>query len=192
MSSCLNISKVKPISGGVYLFDTNVWLVILDGYYQKNYNKAYLDFFKTLINNVFSKNPEILMPSLLISEIVNRLIRDVYFKDFKIKNFHLPEIESSKAFKDIYRKDKQFNTDYKIIFQNIKAYQSRIKLIDDNFGGYRLKDVLKDNSTNLDFNDYIYCKLAKKHNATIITNDIDFSGLSIDILTANKKLFTSP
>jgi hypothetical protein len=188
MSSCNLITNLEPASGGVYLFDANVWLCILDGYYQKNYKKPYLDFFKKFSSKDYEEQPKILLPSLLLSEVINRLIRDVYFNDFKKAQETTPGINESKAFKSIYRQDKQFLIDYKIIFQNIKAYQSQIKLIDDNFSGYRLKDVLKDNSTNLDFNDYLYSKIAKKHSAHIVTDDIDFAGLSLNILTANNKL----
>jgi len=188
MASCTDISKVQPGSGELYFFDANVWLTILDGYYQKHYTKPYIDFFSTILSGNFEKKPQILMASLLLSEIVNRLLRDVHFVDFKAKNATNLGINQPNAFKQIYRKDAQYARDNKIIFQNVKSYQQVIKLIDDNFESYRLKDVINDNTTSLDFNDYVYSKLVKKHKATIITNDIDFSGLSLNILTANQKL----
>jgi predicted nucleic acid-binding protein len=49
-------------------------------------------------------------------------------------------------------------------------------------------DILAINLINSDFNDELIIRTCKEHQCVLVTNDADFSGADIDILSANNKL----
>ena len=49
-------------------------------------------------------------------------------------------------------------------------------------------DISSISFANTDFNDELIVKTCKQHQCVLVTNDADFSGVDIDILTANNKI----
>ena len=49
-------------------------------------------------------------------------------------------------------------------------------------------DINSISLANCDFNDELIVKTCQEHRCVLVTNDADFSGAKIDILTANNKL----
>jgi len=66
-----DISTCTPV-GKKYLFDANIWLLILIT--KKKYSNSdikYLKFWKQIINCNFKPRPKIVLLSLILSEIIN-------------------------------------------------------------------------------------------------------------------------
>ncbi len=187
------ISSIKdktPSSGTKYLLDTNIWYYILEGK-SKNYQETYLEFFDAIKDFSGSLKPKIVLPTTVLSEIINRLLRDIRFREFKDNPDNVGKIagiEERKIYKDVYRNDEQFRIDYGMICYDIKSYHNILEFVGDEFDTFRIKDILSNPPLGLDFNDFIITKIAKKNNFTIITDDADFLVENINILTANNKL----
>lgn len=187
------ISSIKdriPSSGTKYLLDTNVWYYILEGT-SKDYQGVYLDFFDAIKNFSGSPKPKVVLPTTVLSEIINRLLRDIRFREFKDNPDNLEKIagiEERRIYKDVYRNDEQFRIDYRSICNDIKSFHYILEFVGDEFETFRIKDILSNPPLNLDFNDFIITKIAKKNNFTIVTDDADFLVEDINIVTANNKL----
>ena len=187
------ISSIKdkiPSSGTKYLLDTNIWYYILEGT-SNNYQEVYLEFFNAIKNFSGSSKPKIVLPTTVLSEIINRLLRDIRFREFKDNPDNIDKIsgiEERKIYKDVYRNDEQFRIDYGMICYDIKSYHNILEFVGDEFNTFKIKDILSNPPLSLDFNDFIITKIAKKNNFTIITDDADFLVENVNILTANNKL----
>ena len=126
-----------------------------------------------------------------MSEIINRLLRDIRFREFKdnpVNSQKIAGVEEKKIYKDVYRNDEQFRIDYEMICYDIKSYHNILEFVGDEFNTFRIKDILSNPPLGLDFNDFIITKIAKKNNYTIITDDADFLVEDSSILTANNRL----
>lgn len=186
-----NITSIQneyPKSGNKYLLDTNIWYFILEGK-TKPYQKAYLDFFDFIKNFTGDTKPKVVLPVLVLSEIINRLLRDIRFREFKNENpLKIAGIEDRKIYKEVYRIDEQFRIDYEMICYDIKSFHSILEFVDDDFSEFKFKDILSKPPLGLDFNDNIITKIAKKKGYSIITDDADFVVDNIPILTCNNRL----
>ncbi|MEJ7778107.1 MAG: PIN domain-containing protein [Daejeonella sp.] len=169
-----------------YILDSNVWLPIL-GIDDEPASQHYKIFFDKIFK---LENAKILLCSLQLSEILNRLLRfnanKVYFKKYK-------GTSGAPKFPEFYKSEFRGSDECKIHYENI---------IDD-IDGYSSHVILKDLEQNdfstltsfdakkLDFNDNYLYLLAKQESALIITHDADFFGLDITVGTYNRKLYQS-
>lgn len=186
------ISKlpVAPIPGKKYLFDSNVWLFILYNVSLTKTEQQYVDFFENF-KRVGSPPPKVVLPSIVLAEVVNRLSRDTYFKVFKEDHPHLfPAGENPRDYKEKYRPHEQYSIDLRMILDDIKSYHNYLEFVSDGYEGGTAKKILMPPPSTLDFNDALIVKIAKEHNLTVITHDGDFRDESIDILTLNGVLLT--
>lgn len=169
-----------------YFFDANLWLKILKPSFNLSpKDKKYLDFFEKFKNH--PEHPKIVVTSLVLSEVINRYLRDVSFKKFlKKKNIINPVVS---YYKDTYRTSLDFQSDYISLCEDIKAYQNFYELIADGLAtDVRQKDILTSPPINLDFNDLYYYKHALKKGFIIVTDDKDFFVENVEVLTYNEKL----
>jgi predicted nucleic acid-binding protein len=182
-----DIKKSKPIAGGKYLFDANIWIYVLDSNFSKPFVKSYIDFFNAIIENKLSPKATVVLPSLLISEILNRRINDIYYNEFCISN---PRGEMAKPqhYKTVYRISDNYKLDLEMACKEIRDYNIGLTLLSDNFDKLTFKKVLKNIPHHLDFNDHIFCTLAKEQDLIIVTNDQDFKVEDVNIITSNPKL----
>jgi hypothetical protein len=183
-----DIRKVKPQRGYRYLFDANIWLAILDDTFNYYEYKPYISFFNSILNNTFVSDATVVIPCLLLSELLNRLINDIYYKEFCVNN--PPALNQTKKnhFKKIYREDPQYAIDMENACSSIRDYHSKIEFVSDNIHDYSCKDLIKNIPTHLDINDYLYTKMALAQGLVIITNDKDFKVEDIHIYTSQAEL----
>jgi len=169
-----------------YFFDANLWLKILKpSFHLKGRDLKYIQFFEKFKNH--PDHPKIVVTALVLSEVINRYLREVTFKKF-CKNNNNPNPDPS-YYKEIYRPTLQFQSDYISLCEDIKAYQNYYELIPDGLAtDVKQKDILTSPPINLDFNDLYYYKLALKHGFTIVTDDKDFFVPDVEILTYNNQL----
>ena len=174
----IDISKYKPTQQDKFLFDTNVWIYILNprGDRGKDRQRKYSSFYKSVKNN------SIFFSSHIISEYVNRALKD----DFDMKR----EKKGWRYFKE-YRKTKDYKTTIKSIKDSIKKpLLERCQKLDDVLSKDTLIDIINFISDkDMDFNDKLFVEMAKEKKIKIVTHDKDFkefqSDHGIDILTGN-------
>jgi predicted nucleic acid-binding protein len=176
---------------GEFLFDANVWFYILNPPITITKEiKDYFEFLERIQTATQKPQPKIVIPSLILSEVINRYLRSVgmkiFFEENRTKESYFNEKKD--RYKDVYRQSKQFEIDYENICADIKSYNNITKFIDDEFASFKQKYILKSPPTGLDFNDFYYWELAKKNNYTIVTHDSDFYVPDVKILTSNRKL----
>lgn len=169
-----------------YFFDANLWLKILKPPLNlSRRDEKYLDFFERFKNN--PQHPKIAVTALLLSEIINRYLRDVTYQVYCRKNGN-PNPDKS-YYKEVYRKSQQYQTDYISLCEDIKSYQNYFELVADGLAtDIRQKDILTSPILSLDFNDLYYYRLAQKKGFTIVTDDKDFFVEDVEILTYNSQL----
>lgn len=169
-----------------YFFDANLWLKILKPPLNlSRRDEKYLDFFERFKNNL--QHPKIAVTALLLSEIINRYLRDVTYQVYCRKNGN-PNPDKS-YYKEVYRTSQQYQTDYISLCEDIKSYQNYFELVADGLAtDIRQKDILTSPILSLDFNDLYYYRLALKKGFTIVTDDKDFFVEDVEILTYNSQL----
>lgn len=169
-----------------FLLDSNIWIkVIAPSNKPSKKDEAYQDFFYKLIE---FKGKNIVLPALIVSEVMNRLLRDVYMQKFK-KNKGVQGMQDSRFYKEYFRPSSEYRAGCMLIADEFKTYLEKIELKNDEFGQeIKYKHVLSKFDFNLDFNDSYYYYLAKKNNYCVVTDDADFCVKGVEVLTLNENL----
>src|SRR6266542_303120 len=128
-----DINRMKPQSGFIYLFDANIWLAILDITFSRRELVPHIKFFNSIISEDIVKDAFIGVPSVLLSEVINRMVKDIHYKEFYIKN-------------------NDYKTDIEAVCSSIRQYHKKIKFLSDNLDKYSCKDLIKKIPTYLDTN----------------------------------------
>lgn len=188
MAYCISKIQFHTIRNGYnYLLDSNIWIEILSPRNTKSQRiKDYLKLFSKIESN---PNVKIVLPALLISEVLNRILREVCMSKYALKNGISKDKIPSDYYKNVYRKTDDFKDSYNSLCDEINNLSKSTILINDGFGTEILyDDVLFDPPTGLDFNDYFYYNLAKKNNFFIVTDDKDFFVEDVQIITESPSL----
>ena len=187
-----NIRKIKngdKVAGGNYFLDANIWIKVLrPPNNPSNEDLLYINFFDNFIKSEHS--PKIYMPSLLVSEIINRLMRMVGMPQFiKDKGIDLATVDS-RFYKEKYRGTTEFARDYELLIDDINLYADYIIAVQDGFGEmHPWNEIVVPVPKNLDFNDFYYYQFCLKNNLKLVTDDIDFYVEDLEIFTANNRLY---
>ncbi len=169
-----------------FLLDANIWINVIRSS-NKNKEKAelYREFFFELVD---CKGANIILPALVVSEVMNRLLREIYLKKF-IERIGAKEPLDSKFYKEQFRPSNEYRSGCMLIADEFKTYLQSLELKNDEFGkSIKYKHVLSKFDFGLDFNDSFLYYLAKKNNYIIVTDDGDFCVKGVDVLTLNKEL----
>jgi len=190
-----DLSKEKVANSTKYFFDANVWLYVLDpAFRMSKTDEDYISFFEAVAKH--NNNTKIVMSSFLISEVINRYLRDIGMKKYAReqgdvmydpKTAQLHPLPGS-YFKKKYRPSSQFSIDYERICDELKAFHSCIEFVSDEFNQFRVKDILKKPNAKLDFNDSLAVRISQKNGYVIVTDDSDFWVENVLVLTKNKEL----
>jgi len=169
-----------------YFFDANLWIKILKPpIHLQGRDKKYIQFFERFKNN--PNHPKVIVTSLVLSEVINRYLREVTLPKF-CKKQGVKDPDKS-YYKEVYRSSEQFQSDYISLCEDIKAYANYYELVDDGLStDIKQKDILTSPPRNLDFNDNYYYQLALKRSYTIVTDDKDFFVEGVEVLTYNQQL----
>lgn len=186
-----DIKDIQPEPDILYLIDTNIWLSILNARpHPKAREQKYQNFLAALRRTKVSPKPKVALPGFIVSEIINAGL-NIKYKLFKTKNYRLPWTDNYKDdFKKLYRPSDDFKGDYELLCYELKNYHQLFEIVNDGFEDFKLKQILRDLPTNLDYNDNYFYLLAKKRNYTIITDDGDFFVPGVNIVTANNTLLS--
>lgn len=173
-----------------FIFDANVWIFYQDQINFKSYQRPYTAFLNNLLKG--PADPHILLPACVLSEVLNRLLKGVYFEQFLQSQagraaLIANPVNQGEEFKKVYRQHLKFKQDRDSIYQSIFSYSSNLELISDDFDVVGIGD-LTSAMTDLDFTDWNIYELAKFRHATIVTDDSDFVLENYPIVTNNKNL----
>jgi len=172
-----------------YFLDANIWLKVLSPKNKSSFkDKAYLELFGKIIKNTKAR---IVVPALVVSEVINRIIREVHYQK------HIRKVQKQKPgfnpdgsyYKNVYRSSIDYRVAYNLICDDLKSYNTSIDLINDEFGSsFKFKHVLTNPPTSLDFNDYYYYNLCKKKGYFLVTDDKDFWVEDVSVITMSQTL----
>jgi len=172
-----------------YFLDANIWLKVLAPKNKLTYkDKGYLLFFEKLVNNT---KVRIVVPALVISEVINRIIREVHYKKHLIAEAKKTPgfTEPDGYYKNVFRNTEDYRIAYNLICDDIKSYSTSIDLVNDEFGTtFKFKHVMSNPPTSLDFNDYYYYNLCKKKGYILVTDDKDFWVKDVQVVTMSETL----
>lgn len=192
MAYKIHLLDTVSLEKKLYFFDANLWIKILKPKFEpKGKDEKYQTFFNRFKNS--SLNPKIAVTSLVLSEVINRIMREYGMRKYLSINPEAKTIynEDPQGFyKKYYRNTENFKITYNILCDDIKSYSSICTLLNDKLGDdIKFKHLLSNPPTALDFNDYYYYLLAKKTGMSIVTDDHDFFVQDVEILTYNTKLY---
>lgn len=170
-----NIRQYNFTRNDKLLLDTNIWMFVYGP--QKTGDKRvglYSDVFKKIL----AADSRIYIDVLIVSEFINtyaRLQWDIlgrpheYFKHFR----------KSQDFKPIAQE----------ITAGVRCVLKHCSRIDSGFETVDAKQLIAEYETgDADFNDQILAALCRKKGLKLVTDDADFHGQGIPVLTANTKL----
>jgi predicted nucleic acid-binding protein len=184
----LSHSRVEPIK---YFIDANVWIYAMQNPNSlKHWENKYANFFFDIIDSDLDPQPKIILPSLLISEIINTYLRQIALSEYKRDN-GISAIDKF-DFKRNYRTTQHYKDNLEQICDDILGYKSSIDFVSDDLMVKNPEIILNVPSSNFDYNDYIYYCMCQNIGATtslaMITNDSDMDVSDIKILTENRTL----
>ena len=171
----MSVNNYNFTSKDKLFLDANIWL-FLHGPQQSPVRprvKTYSQAFKRILN----AKSQIHIDVLIVSEFINSYARIMWSNP-----------KSNMEFKR-YRNSLQFKRIAQDIAADVKIVLQHCSPIESGFAMLELNDLLDDYAVGgFDFNDQVIAQLCKNKGLTLITNDGDFRGQGIPILTANRGL----
>lgn len=165
------LQDVADLKDRAVFLDANILIYLFWPTGQHHFEKNYARVFKSLLNQ---KN-KMLVDFLIISEVINRVIRIEHQKinpNQKFKDFRNSQ-EGKEALNDIY-----------LIVKN--DILNRFDVVGKVFTKRDIEDKLM--IDELDFVDKATVDLCKEYNLVLLTNDKDFKNAGLDILTGNPSI----
>lgn len=154
--------------------DANIWLFL---YGSQNPGNARMDVYSSAFRRILEARSRIYVDVLIVSEFINayaRLQWRIRAPDSRFKAFR-----NSPDFREVARE----------IADNVKRVLSHCSRIESRFDTLDAGDLMDEYAQGgADFNDQVIRNLCRSRNLKLITDDRDFNGQGISILTANRRL----
>lgn len=161
------------------LLDTNVWLLIYG--FQKP-NDQRVDIYSQAFKKILASKCPIYIDVLIVSEFINTCARSKW-------NL-LPEHSKPKDFKR-FRKSPTFKSVGKGIAVAVKKVLQHCTRVESGFESLAIDTSIDEYAAgNSDFNDQVIASLCSREGLKLVTDDSDFKGQDIPIITANRRLLT--
>lgn len=177
------LSNSLPEEGKTYLFDANIWiLVLLSPPNLSAEEQLYLDFFQGVfnlsINDACRNKPKMYVSGMLLSEVINAGMR------IHLDTFNSNQMDEIKM--KAYRATASGKAARAALLSDISIYQKGFVVEDAILCDcYKVAMNIPEFS---DYNDYYYYHAAKAQNMTIVTMDHDFKFEDVEIITEVRKL----
>jgi len=171
MATKYRLQDVAQLNGRDIFFDANILIYLFWPTGQYSFEQNYARVFRNLLrqqNNLF-------VDFLMISEVINRILRIEHQKinpSQNFKNFRNSQ-DGVDALNDIY-----------IIVKN--EILNRFNIIGKAFDKQEIEQFLT--IDDLDFVDKATVALCKENTLVLLTNDKDFRNADLDILTGNPNI----
>jgi len=174
----------RDVSEKKFLFDSNVWLYILQPQKDKLTKEQldYEDFFYEI-----SQRAEIVVPFPLLSEVINTYLYKITLGEFIDQRGDRKENAREYTYlKHKFRISSKYREDQKRLFESLTIYLRSCDVITENINPALISQKLLNFPPVLpDFNDNYYYHLAKNNNYIIVTHDGDFLVKDVEIVTLN-------
>jgi predicted nucleic acid-binding protein len=157
------------------LLDANVWLLIYGP--QKPRDRRVI-VYSTAFADMLSAKSRIYIDVLIVSEFINAYARIKWRLD-------------SSAFPDFkqFRKSNHFQSIAQDIAADMKQVLRHCTPIANGFESLAIDDLLTTYAAgNSDFNDQVLAALCQREGLKLVTDDADFGGQNISIITNNRNL----
>lgn len=172
------ISRYEFTPTDKYLLDTNVWMLVCGP--QKPGDKR-VEVYSQALNKILAAQSRIYIDVLIVSEFINAYAR------LKFNRLKKAPSDDFKAFRK--------SGDFKPIAQDIAADVKRVlkhcERIGDRFESLAIDALIDEYAAgDSDFNDQIFIALCKREGLKLVTDDGDFKGQGIPVITGNKRLLS--
>lgn len=156
-----------------FLLDTNIWLLVYAPHSPKDKRVA---VYSQALSGIIAAQSRIYIDILIVSEFINAYARLKW------------RLTSCSDFKQ-FRNSKDFKPVAQDIAADVKRVLQHCRRVDDNFESLEIDSLIDEYATGIfDFNDQILTTLCKKKGLKLVTDDGDFKGQGIPVVTANKRL----
>lgn len=171
----MSVSNYSFTSKDRLFLDANIWLY-LHGPLQPSAHR-HVKIYSQAFKRILSENCQLNIDVLVVSEFVNRYAR-ILWKNVRPKEDY-KKFRNGPRFKPVAQ---NIAADVRLVLQHCSRIESGFAILEIN-------DLLNDYAAgSSDFNDQVITELCKEKGLTLITNDGDFKGQGIPLLTANQRL----
>ena len=154
--------------------DTNIWLFI---YGPQDPASTQMYAYSSAFRHILEARSRIYIDALVISEFINAYARQQWYliaPDTKFKEF---------------RNSPLFNPVAQEIADNTKRVLNHCSRIESRFETLDIDGLMNEYAEGgVDFNDQVIRKLCNSRGLKLVTDDVDFGGQGISIITANRRL----
>jgi len=177
MSLRITPANIAAVKGRPLFFDANV-LLYLFGSTPSNWAT---NTYAAIFGQCLKMGNDLCVDVFVLSEFINRFLRIEYENYLRTNGLNGQQIK----FKDFRSQSEgvQASQDVEIIVKG--RILNKFALVGKLFN---TADINAISLANCDFNDELIVKTCQEHQCVLVTNDADFSGANIDILSANNKL----
>ncbi len=175
---------IRPVDGYRFtasdklLLDANVWLFIFSPQYRPTDRRTKM--YSTALKYMLEAGSTILIDAMVLSEFVNVLAKLAYNS--------LPATRRPSDFKT-FRSSSSFKTTAASIADSCTRILQVVTRIESGFTSCDPADLIRRYQTGRsDFNDLLLTHLCMREALTFVTDDADFRGSGLAILTANANL----
>jgi predicted nucleic acid-binding protein len=171
------ISTYDFKSSEALLLDANIWLFV---YAPQKPTDTRVAIYSEALGKILAAKSCIYIDVLIVSEFINTYAR--------LKWNLLPKSTKPKRFKQFRR-----SADFEAVAQGIAADVKRVlqhcTRVESGFESLAIDTLVDEYAAgDSDFNDQVLTALCKKKGLTMVTDDVDFKGRGIPVITANKRL----
>ena len=171
----IEVSNYNFKSADRLFFDTNIWIFLFG---QNKPGELKSKIYSWTLNRILKAESRIYIDVLVVSEFINTYAR----RQFKLTK------RKYKNFKK-FRQSEQFKPVASEIADVTKRILRHCKRIGSGFDTLAINALIDEYAKGeSDFNDQIIAAICKRERLTLITDDGDFSGQGIQVLTANRKM----
>jgi len=180
MSLRIKAADVTHVKGRQLFFDTNVLLYLFSPVATPS-TKWAVNAYTAIFGHCLKMQNVLCVDVFVLSEFINTFLRFEYENYLKTKGLNRNQF-NFKNFRST-TEGVQVAQDVEMVVKEriLKRFKMVGKLFEES-------DISTISLANTDFNDELIVKTCKEHKCVLVTNDADFSGVDVDILTANNKI----
>lgn len=157
------------------LLDTNVWLLV---YGPQRPGDSRVATYSQALANILAANSRIYIDVLIVSEFINTYAR------LKWNVMGKPRGDFKR-----FRKSPDFKPVAQDIAADVRQVLKHCSRVENGFATLDIDGMVMEYSGgNSDFNDQVLAALCKERGLKLVTDDGDFGGQGISVVTANRKL----
>jgi len=154
--------------------DANIWLFVFG---PQSLGDPRTAIYSTALNKMLTAGSRLYIDVLVLSEFVNTYAR-----------IHYSLAKSASSFK-AFRKSSAFRPIAHGLAADAKRVLRHCQPVNDPFETLDLAGLLDEfGKGDSDINDQVIVRLCQQHGYQLVTDDSDFSGKGISVITANKKI----